>query len=438
VTGIHSLAAYGPDLHWLVQGLVVILFAMAATAFARIVRGGLELGKWERSKPEDYSQLLLKSRLVPDVSTIASPPDATPESRQFVRRLLDLHFGRNEVVIVLDGPTPQEMEVWIHDFRLAASARTFQQKLPHAAVRTIYESRDPIRIVVVDKERGGPADAWNAGVNVATSPVIGFLEMDSDFEPMVLLHMIQPMLEAHEEIVAVCGADAVPPAESLPSRWATLESLRMWLSWGAARSGRNQVMPIPGSAVLVSRAAVLESGGGTASAIELVLRLHAFGLRSRKKYKIVFLPQPVSHARPVTKRSGAVRELQRRTARDQGRIARAFRRRRALTGSFGLGFLRVVWVERLIGPKLETLAYVATVAGVVTGWVSFTLAGVVFVVTAGMGIINSMAAVVMRELAQPAQTDPQRLSSLFWSTIPENLGYRQMRMLWLTFLRGKD
>jgi hypothetical protein len=45
--------------------------------------------------------------------------------------------------------------------------------LPTAPVRGVYESRDPIRVVVIDKEKGGPVDAWNAAVNACTSPVIG-------------------------------------------------------------------------------------------------------------------------------------------------------------------------------------------------------------------------------------------------------------------------
>jgi hypothetical protein len=42
-----------------------------------------------------------------------------------------------------------------------------------------------------------------------------------------------------------------------------------------------------------------------------------------------------------------------------------------------------------------------------------------------------MSAVVLRELADFRGSDPSRLIRLFWATIPENLGYRQVRNLWL-------
>ena len=42
-----------------------------------------------------------------------------------------------------------------------------------------------------------------------------------------------------------------------------------------------------------------------------------------------------------------------------------------------------------------------------------------------------MAAVVLGEFAQPGATAPGRLAALFFTAIPENLGYRQLRNLQL-------
>src|ERR1035441_4223123 len=161
---------------WTVQALAVLLFLIGAGAFRVLVQGCFALRRRARAGFPDYSDALLKSALTPAVTTIAVPPDASPESRRFARRLLDLEFGRNEVVIVLDGPSEVEMETWRTAFKLYQSARTVELNLRTAAVRGVYESHDPIRVVVVDKEPGGPADAWNAGVNMATSPVIGPLD----------------------------------------------------------------------------------------------------------------------------------------------------------------------------------------------------------------------------------------------------------------------
>jgi hypothetical protein len=48
-----------------------------------------------------------------------------------------------------------------------------------------------------------------------------------------------------------------------------------------------------------------------------------------------------------------------------------------------------------------------------------------------MGMVQSLGAVVLREVAQPARSDPAQTTYLFLAAIPENLGYRQLRNLWL-------
>jgi cellulose synthase/poly-beta-1,6-N-acetylglucosamine synthase-like glycosyltransferase len=421
------MESVGAAVFWTVQALAVLLFLLGVGAFRVLVQGCFALRRRARAGSPDYSDALLKSALTPAVTTIAVPTDASPESRRFARRLLDLEFGRNEVVIVLDGPSEAEMEAWSSEFKLYQSARPVESKLPTAPVRGVYESRDPIRVVVVDKEPGGTADAWNAGVNVATSPVIGLLDPESEFEQRVLLRMIQPMLEAFEETVAVCGGESIPAAADLTSRWGALESLRAWMTRGAAFASRNLVLPIPGSAVLARRDAIIASGGFAGGALELIMRLHGVALASRKPYRIAFLPAPVSFGRAPR----GMEQLRQMVRRDQRELARAFRHRTSLAGPFGWRMLRELYFDRFVRPKLETAAYALAAAGLVMGWVDWKLAGFVLLSTAAMGMVQSLGAVVLREVAQPARPAPAQIASLFLAAIPENLGYRQLRNLWL-------
>jgi cellulose synthase/poly-beta-1,6-N-acetylglucosamine synthase-like glycosyltransferase len=417
----------GAAVFWTVQALAVLLFLLGIGAFRVLVQGCFALRRRARAGSPDYSAVLLKSALSPAVTTIAVPPDASPESRRFARRLLDLEFGRNEVVVVLDGPSEIEMATWRSEFNLYQSARPVESKLPTAAVRGVYESRDPIRVVVVDKEPGGAADAWNAGVNVATSPVIGLLDPESEFEQRVLLRMLQPMLEAFEETIAVCGGGSIPAAADLTCRWGALESLRAWMTRGAAFASRNLVLPIPGSAVLARRDAIIASGGFTGGALELILRLHGLALVSQKPYRIAFLPAPVSHARTPR----GMEQLRQMVRRDQRELASAFRNRTMLAGPFGWRMLQDLYFDRAVRPKLETAAYLLAAGGLALGWVDWKLACFVLLSTAAMGMVQSLGAVVLREVAQPVRPDPAQIASLFLAAIPENLGYRQLRNLWL-------
>ena len=59
------------------------------------------------------------------------------------------------------------------------------------------------------------------------------------------------------------------------------------------------------------------------------------------------------------------------------------------------------------------------------------LALLVLLSTVGAGILVSLTSVVFRELTDLRGSDPERLKRLFWAAIAENLGYRQLRNLWL-------
>jgi len=411
----------------LVQLLALALFAMGIVIFLNLVNGCFLLRRMALAGRQDYSQVILKSPMVPAVSTIATPPDASSASLQFTRRLLDLTFGRNEVVVVLDGPSPADLEIWTRELRLCLSTRSVEQNLPTGRLRGVYESRDPVRVVVIDKEAGGPIDALNAGVNASTSPVIGFLDPESDFVPDVLLRLIQPMLENVDETIAVSGGVSAPTAEGMEAQFGALESLRAWLTRGAAGAGQSLTMPFPGSAVLVKRKSILDAGGFTGGVMELFVRLHALSLIAGKPYRIAFLPEPLSHSR--TPRTSE--ELRLGALKDQLEIVRAFRNRVAIAGPFGWQALRGLYYVRVVRPFLEVAALVLAAVGLALRWVDIYTFLLVLLSTAGVGIVISMLAVVLRELAEPNSPDERHMAAMFFAAIPENLVYRQKRNWWL-------
>jgi hypothetical protein len=65
------------------------------------------------------------------------------------------------------------------------------------------------------------------------------------------------------------------------------------------------------------------------------------------------------------------------------------------------------------------------------GWVGGATVVLLLLSTVAMGMVVSMAAVVLREVAEPSSSDESRMAALFLAAIPENLGYRQVRNLWL-------
>jgi len=400
-----------------IQVLVILLFVAGVASFALLLKGCFVLRRMARTRRLWDPAPLLRSPLVPGVSVIAVPADVSPESREFIRRLLDLHFGNLELVVVLDGPSETELTTWCREFRLGLLARDAVEDLPTAGILAVYQSREPYRLTVVAKESGGRADALNAGVNLASLPTIGLIDPASSFEPTILLRLALPMLE-ETDIAAVCGSAPEPTPGGLAANLAALESLRAWMVRCAAFSGWNAAVPTPGAALLIRREAILKAGGFRTGPLELVLRLHGTPQR------VVYLQEDVHYAAPPR----SLRELFRRTVREQAEIALVWRA------------LPALFCDRFLRPTVETAAYVLAAAAWLNGWIDTALAGLVLATTSGMGIVVSMGAIALRELGQFQGSSPALLLRLFIAVIPENLGYRQVRNLWLIagFLKKKE
>ncbi len=404
-----------------VVALVIAQAVLVAAGFQALLKGYFELRRSLRATSYDFGSVLLKSPIVPGVSMVYAAPDASPESRARVRRLLDLHFGKPEIVVVLDGPPEEGLDRWVQEFHLYRQERVVPDDLPAAAIRGCYLSSDPIRLLVVDKEPGGAADAHNAGVNAAQYPVIGLVDGEAEFIPEFLLRLIRPMLGDWDRTVAVCGVAPAVAAPGLAGSIGAIESLRMWLVRCAAFSAWNRLLPVPGACMLVKRKAICSVGGFRDGTMGLFLDLHTGG--DGKSGRIAFVASPVSY-RPA---AATWADLHRQARSDQRQLAAAL-------GKLGGGASREffgLFCFRGLRPVLETAALILAAAGWITGLVQPAVAALVLVSSIGGGIVISMAAVVLRELAEPSGMAPGSVAALCLTAIPENLGYRQVRNLWL-------
>jgi hypothetical protein len=122
--------------------------------------------------------------------------------------------------------------------------------------------------------------------------------------------------------------------------------------------------------------------------------------------------------------------LRAQTRRDQRDLASAFQNRIAVAGPFGWQLLRGLFCARVVRPLLETIGYVLAIVGLALRILDIYTVLFFLLATIGIGIVVSMAAVVLRELAE-TNPDEKRMGALFSAAFVENLGYRQLRNWWL-------
>lgn len=411
------------------QAIVALLMLAGAAGFAALLRGCFALRRLRRGGARDDAAFLLKSPLTPTVAVLVVAREMSVSARAALQRLLNLQYSRHEVVLALDGPSENELARWVEELRLVPAARP-----PTVAMRGLYRSLGPFHLTVLDCDMAGRAASLNRALSACSSPLLAIPDSDAVVAPELLLRLVRPLLEDPDGTAA---ALAVAPAASVggpAGRFGALESLRAWMGRSAAAAASGFPLPVPGCTLLIRREALDAAGGFRSSLLELLYRLHALRRAGNIATRVASIPEPVSRCAATP----TFAALFGRALREQHALRRAL-----LSQSWAAsgGTLPVLAAGRWARPVLETAAYPLLAWGLWAGWADAATAGVVLLSTAGMGIVISMAAVVLGELVEPGATDPARVAGLFFASIVENLGYRQVRNLWMAaglFGRGDE
>jgi hypothetical protein len=305
----------------------------------------------------------------------------------------------------------------VEEFRLAPAA-----KPATAAMRGLYRSLGPFHLTVADCDRAGRAASLNRALSACSAPLLAIPDPDAVVAPELLLRLVRPLLEDPDGTAAALAVAPAAPVGGPAGRFGALESLRAWMGRSAASAASGFPLPVPGCTLLIRREAVDAAGGFRSSLLELLFRLNALRRAGNLATRVVSIPEPVSRC-AATPTFAALFD---RTLREQHALRGAM-----LSENWAGWALPALVAGRWASPALETAAYPLLAWGLWAGWADASLAGVVVLSTAGMGIVTSMAAVVLGELVEPGGTDPVRVAGLFFASIAENLGYRQVRNVWL-------
>ena len=118
----------------------------------------------------DY-RILATSVHAPTVSILAPAFNEGLNIVENVRSLLSIYYVNLEVIIINDGSKDDSLEQLINAYELEKIDFFINEQLPTKKIRGIYKSRNAIyhKLIVVDKENGGKADALNVGINISSN-----------------------------------------------------------------------------------------------------------------------------------------------------------------------------------------------------------------------------------------------------------------------------
>ena len=391
---------------------------------------------------------IFASPLTPGISVLVPAFNEEAVIVESVRSLLGLRYPRHEVIVVNDGSTDRTVDVLRTAFELAPVRLALRDGIETARVRGAYVSRRHRNLVVIDKENGGRSDALNAAIMSARNPYVCVIDADSLLGEDALLQLAKPLLDEPAFVAAAGGTIRIAndcrvdhgrvvevhlPKSRLPT-FQVLEYLRAFLVARVGWSSLNALAIISGAFGLFHRAHMEAVGGYWTSTVgedfELTLRLHRYLRERGEPYRIGFVADPVCWTE-VPDTLGTLGRQRRRWQRGSWETLR--RHRRTIFnwryGSLGLLAVPTLMFE-FVSPVFWLGGSILTIVAWAFGLLS-TLYFVAFlVVSFGLSIALSIAAVAVDELNFRTYRTRREVLRLLWYAVAETLGYHQLNDLW--------
>jgi len=424
-----------------------ITFVIVNTAVLALA--GTALRRHTSSASLSSMRRVLRSPLTPPISVLVPAHNEAAGIADSVRSLLALDYPHMEVVVISDGSTDGTIERLTEVFGLSEVLRPTPPFVSHRPVRAVYEPRSQLRLLVIDKENGGKADALNAGINFASYPIFCTIDADSMLEQDALAKAVLPFVTDPQRTVATGGLvrvangcrverGRVMQARLPRSKFAMLQVIEYSRAFFGTRTGwtmLNGLLIVSGAFGLFRRDIVIAAGGYRTDIVgedfELVVRLHRTCRDSGNPYRIVYIPDPVCW----TEAPEHIRYLRRQRSRwHRGCLETLLIHRRMLLNpryrALGLLALPSMLLFDVLGPVIEISGYVVCVVAFLTGALSLLNFILFFAIAVLYGLFLTLGSIALEDATpnrHPAWAD---LGRMMLYAAGENAGYRQLLHIW--------
>ncbi len=392
----------------------------------------------------------LPHRSVPPVSLIRVAFNESASIVKSIRSLLNLNYPDYEVVVVHDGSKDETLKKLVEAFDLKPFDCIYRRILPTlGSIRKFYVNSQSPRIIVVDKENSGKADSLNVGINVAQNPYFCPVDADTVLERDALKHLIRPILEDPDRIVACGGIMRIAngcmiengqvikvnlPKDAL-SMFQIVEQIRCMLFGQIGWAALHCLWGSFRSVSLYQKKTVLKLGGYDARSVradmDLMIRLKGLTLEQKRYCRVVMVMDQVAWAQSPHRLNKLARQ---RRNWHQGLVEalishlREFMRLRY--GVMRLLSLLLYTTVKMLGPVVEIGGYItiglAWALGVLTPQLMILFLFLVFF----YGMFLSMTAVLLEEVTYGRYPTWSHLFRLLFYASFENFGYRQLNSWW--------
>lgn len=258
---------------------------------------------------------LLSSSIAPSISIIAPAYNETLNIVENVRSLLSIQYGNFNIIIVNDGSSDDSLAKLIEAFNLEKVPFLVNEKIATQPLREgIFKSKNPAfkKLLIVDKENGGKADALNFGLNISESKYLACIDVDCLLVKGALQRLVKPFLDyTGKKVIASGGVIRIANSckinngklleVNFPKKWIeraqVLEYLRSFLLGRMAWSRLNGLLVISGAFGMFDRETAMKVGGYNTKTVgedmELIVRMRRYMEETKQEYKVAYIPDPL-------------------------------------------------------------------------------------------------------------------------------------------------
>lgn len=421
------------------NGVYTLLLSIA---FLSVIRRGSHAKYTE-------DQLWLYSNETPPISILIPACNEEKVILRTVASALAQEYALFEVIVINDGSQDQTLKLLIETYALQKTDQLYRNILETEAIQGFYYNKQYPNLLVVDKVKGGKADALNSGINISHYPYFCSVDADSILDTFALLKIMVQVVESKVPVIA-CGGDVrvlngmdrpeiqgtrpdLP--ESSLAMFQIVEYLRSFLFGRIGWNALGGSMILSGAFSLFLKEAVLKVGGydrkQVSEDLEIVLKLHRLYTHEKRPYKIDYALDAICWTEVPEK---------------MGQLGRQRRR-------WQVGLLQACWTHRgmIFNPKYKIIGLISlpyfllleSTGALIElfGFVVMTLAYcfgllsvdyfILFILLALVyGTFLSFAAILLEEMTIKRYPSLGHLVRLLLYGTLEHFGYRQINAWW--------
>jgi cellulose synthase/poly-beta-1,6-N-acetylglucosamine synthase-like glycosyltransferase len=399
-----------------------------------------------------------------------------------IKSLLRLNYPAFEIVICNDGSKDRTVEVLLKHFHFVRRDLEYDDHLHAAKILAFYEVRGALppglrRLVLIDKENGGKADALNAAINIAQGDYVTSMDADSLLVPDALLLASRPIAEDPEGIVAVGAQVGISNGSlveggrvvemRLPGKWIArfqiVEYMRSFTQGRVAFAACRSLLVLSGVFALMRRDLVIAIGGfltkGMRSRIgleycgvgahtvcedmEIVVRMHRYLLDKGLPGKVAILPFPTAW----TEAPENYRDLGKQRSRWYRGLLEVLSYHRAILfrprfRRIGLFALPYQLVFEAFAPVVECAGYVVLIVTTALGLLSIGAFALFMALAAAINLfLSTLSVLLCIHSERGARTHTGHVALFAYARLTDvvlllvagfvsNFGYRQYLVAW--------